>query len=253
MGHPRDEVPSVLGPRPSPLLESLLDRRPDLWRGRSVPRSLPPGVPTGFVDLDQELPWGGWPPGGLVELLIDAPGEGLGLVLPALVRLGSVARWLLLVDPPWDPFAPALAAWGLMIERLVVVRGGETAAWAAEQGLRSGACAAVLLWSGLQEWAVLRRLQLAAETGGGLGFLFRGSAAARHPSPASLRLRVGAGLEPGGAGYRVEVIKQRGGRPGALLSLGAPGDPALDSLGGAVGWASARRPSLGQPQTSPSR
>jgi hypothetical protein len=223
--NPQGQPPLALGPRPATPIDSLLDRRPDLWRGRAVGPALPAGVPTGFAALDRELPWGGWPPAGLIELLVDDPGEGLGLglVLPALAQLGAAARWLLLVDPPWHPFAPALAAGGLVLERLVVARAGEAAAWAAEQGLRSGACAAVLLWGGRWSAAPLRRLQLAAETGGAPAFLFRDSAAARHPSPAPLRL--GLGTLPGEAGYRLEVIKQRGGRPGALLNLAVPEDP----------------------------
>jgi hypothetical protein len=244
-GHLLGEVPSALGHRPSALLESLLDRRPDLWRGRVAGGSLPVGVPTGFATLDRELHWGGWPPAGLVELLGDGPGEGLGLVLPVLVRLGAAARWVLLMDPPWHPFAPALAAHGLMLERLVVVRAGEAAAWAAEQGLRSGGCAAVLLWGGRWDTATLRRLQLAAETGGALGFLFRDTSAARHPSPAPLRLGVAPSAAAGQRGYRVEVIKQRGGRPGALLTLGF-------SQGRSGGRASARQQPFGRPPPSQS-
>ena len=143
--NPRGQSLSALGPRPSALLESLLEQRSDLWRGRSVPRSLPSGVPTGFLALDAALPWGGWLPGSLCELLAESPGVGLGLVLPALARLGCEGRWLLLVDPPWSPYAPALAARGVRLERLVVVRAEGQGAWAAEQGLRSGACAGVLL------------------------------------------------------------------------------------------------------------
>ena len=198
-------------------LQRLLDRRPDLWRGRAARQALPAGLPTGFQDLDLELPWGGWPPGSLCELLAERPGEGFGLVLPALVRLGAQARWLLLVDPPLRPFAPALAARGLALERLAVVEAGERCAWAAEQGLRSGACAAVLAWGGRWDTASLRRLQLAAASGGALAFLFREPHAARTPSPAALRL----GVEPAGPGYRVTVIKQRGGPAGAVLGLAA--------------------------------
>ena len=215
MQAPTGQSLSVLGPRPSALLESLLDQRPDLWRGRSTSQSLPAGVPTGFAALDGELTWGGWPPGSLSELLAEAPGSGLGLVLPALARLGCEYGWLLLVDPPWHPFAPALAARGLALERLVVVRAGQQRAWAAEQGLRSRACAAVLLWGGRWDGAALRRLQLAAEAGGTLAFLFRDPAAGRHPSPAFLRLQV----DPAGAGYRVRILKQRGGPAGAVLNL----------------------------------
>jgi hypothetical protein len=77
----------------------------------------------------------------------------------------------------------------------------------------------VLVWGGRWDTAALRRLQLAAETGGALAFLFRDSASARHPSPAPLRLQVGAGVAAGVTGYRVKVLKQRGGSAGALLRL----------------------------------
>lgn len=210
------QVPT--GQSPSALLESLLDQRSDLWRGRARHQSLPAGVPTGFAALDAALTWGGWPPGSLSELLAKSPGVGLGLVLPALARLGCEGRWLLLVDPPWLPYAPALAAQGLRLERLVVVRAGEQRAWAAEQGLRSGACGAVLLWGGRWDGTALHRLQLAAETGGVLAFLFRDLAAGRHPSPVSLRLQVG----PSGAGYGVRILKQRGGPAGTALDLPLP-------------------------------
>lgn len=182
-------------------------------------RTLPAGVPTGFAALDAELSWGGWPSEGLCELLGEGLVDGFGLVLPALVRLGANVRWLLLVDPPWHPFAPALAARGLALDRLVVASPGEGCAWAAEQGLRSGACAAVLVWGGCWDTAALRRLQLAAESGGALAFLFRDSTTVRSHSPAPLRLQVSAGVVSGETGYRVRVLKQRGGPAGALLSL----------------------------------
>jgi len=207
--------------QPPVSIESLLGRRSDLWRGRARGRAVPEGVPTGHQALDRELPWGGWPPGSLIELLAGHPGDGLGLVVPALARLSTGLRWVLLVDPPWHPFAPALAARGLALERLVVAEAGERLAWGAEQGLRSGACSAVLVWGGRWEGAALRRLQLAAQDGDALGFLFRDAAAARNPSPAPLRLRV-AGI---GAGYRVEVLKQRGAPPGAVMDLGLATSP----------------------------
>jgi hypothetical protein len=208
------------GREPSEPLARLIERRPDLWRGRAARQSLPAGVASGFAALDAELPWGGWPPGALTELLGDSPGLGFGLVLPALARLSSAeCRWVLLVDPPWQPFPPALAARGLALERLVLVQTTGQGAWAAEQGLRSGACSAVLLWGG-GRWDIprLRRLHLAAGTGGALAFLFREVAAAPTPSPAALRLLV----LPAAGGWRVESIKQRGGRPGAVLTLADP-------------------------------
>ena len=196
-------------------IHQLLQRRPDLWQGRVARDLAPAGVPTGYGALDRELPWGGWPPGSLSELLVERPADGLGLLLPALARLSAEPRWLLLVDPPLCPFAPALAARGVALERLVVVSAGERAAWAGEQGLRSGAAAAVLLWGGRWDATGLRRLQLGAAAGGALAVLFREPAAARQASPAALRLAV----QPLPDGARVTVLKQRGGRAGAVLTV----------------------------------
>lgn len=196
-------------------LEQLINKRQDLWRGRAASPATPRGVPTGFTILDTRLPWGGWPPGALSEILERRPGDAFALVLPALARLSSEARWLLLISPPLLPYAPALAACGLDLSRLALVEAGEEAAWAAEQGLRSGACSAVLAWGGRWKTSALRRLQLAAEAGGGIALLFRGESAAREHSPAALRLQV----RPSMAGAEVRVLKQRGGRAGAVVEL----------------------------------
>lgn len=193
----------------------LLPQHPDLWRGSAVPAEVPRGTATGFAALDGLLPWRGWPPGALVEILDDRPGGGLALVRPALAALSRGARWLLLVDPPLVPYAPALAAAGMDLSRLAVVETAGETAWAAEQALRSGACAAVLAWGERWPALALRRLQLAARTGDALALLFRPEVAAREHSPAVLRLRV----RPAPAGMTVEVLKQRGGRPGAMLVL----------------------------------
>ncbi|MGA7979273.1 MAG: translesion DNA synthesis-associated protein ImuA [Chromatiaceae bacterium] len=196
-------------------LEQLLNGRRDLWRGRAVSAAIPVGISTGFAALDALLPWRGWPPGALSEILNDSPGRALALLKPTLARLSSEARWLLFIDPPFVPFAPALAASGVELARLLVVEAGEGMAWAAEQGLRSGACSAVLVWGGRWRMPALRRLQLAAEAGSAVAFLFRGEDAASEHSPAVLRLRV----RPTLAGAEVVVLKQRNGRGGARLEL----------------------------------
>jgi cell division inhibitor SulA len=202
-------------------LEQLLNQRRDLWRGGSASPATPRGVSTGYAGLDALLPWRGWPPGALSEILSRVPGGAFGLVIPALARLSGEPRWLLLVDPPFVPYAPALAAAGVDLSRLVVAEAGAAAPWAVEQGLRSGGCSAVLAWNGRWEAAALRRLQLAAEAGNALALLFRDGAAAREHSPAALRLRA----RPSPAGAEVAVLKQRGGRAGARVDLAFWGPP----------------------------
>lgn len=206
-------------------LEQLLDERQDIWRGGSVSPATAQGVPTGFAALDALLPWRGWPPGALCEILEARPGGAFALVQPLLASLSAQARWLLLIAPPLLPYAPALAASGLDLSRLAVVQAGDRIAWAAEQGLRSGACSGVLVWGGRWEAASLRRLQLAAAGGDAVALLFRGAAAATESSPAALRLLV----RPSPPGGEVTIIKQRGGRAGAVLELpfhGLPGAAA---------------------------
>lgn len=192
-------------------LARLLEH-PAIWRGRSAAR--PEGLATGFATLDACLPDKGWPRAGLIEILVPRFGSGeLYLLLPALAALtrARCARWCVWVAPPLMPFAPALAAEGVALDRVAVVSGGRPL-WAFEQALRSGACDAVLAWAPGGRAREIRRLQLAAERGRTLGVLFRPRRAAREGSAAVLRLA----LEPTGKGVRVELLKGRTALRGAI-------------------------------------
>src|SRR6185369_2713843 len=105
-------------------------------------------IPTGYPELDAELPGGGWPRGNLSEFLVARSGFGeLSLLLPALAQLSAAGGWLALVAPPWQLHAPAWAAAGIALERLVVVKAGGQAVWCLEQLLASGGFAGVLGWA----------------------------------------------------------------------------------------------------------
>jgi hypothetical protein len=195
-------------------LEALLQRA-DIWRADSVPPVT--GLPTGFPELDERLAGGGWPAGALTEILVSRHGIGeLSLLLPALARLSRGDRWLAFIAPPYIPYAPALAAAGIDLARVLLVEPGtrRDQAWAMEQSLRAGS-AAVLAWPGDVQGKMLRRLQLAAEAGGAWGVLFCSPRCASEPSPAALRLR----LEPGSPGVRVAILKRRGGWPVGPIPL----------------------------------
>ena len=191
-------------------LETLLQRA-DLWRGGSPTSRDRHGVATGHPALDEALPDGGWPQGALTEILHQHSGEGeLTLLLPTMVRLTQAASWVAWVAPPHTPHAAALAAAGVDLSRLLLIQPpADGALWAAEQALRSGLCGAVLCWPGRVAAKALRRLQLAAEVGGALGFMFRSAAVAATASAAALRLQ----LARDGSRQRVEIIKRRGGWP----------------------------------------
>ena len=194
-----------------PKITRLLEH-PAIWRGRSAARRS--GLSTGFAALDQHLPDHGWPRTGLIEILVSRFGSGeLVVLMPALAALtrATAARWCVWVSPPFVPFAPALAARGVMLDRVAVVAGARPL-WALEQTLGSGACDAVLGWVRQPKPRDTRRLQLAAERGRTLGVVFRPQRAARETSAALLRLVI----EPSAAGIRLTLIKGRSAWRGAL-------------------------------------
>ena len=202
-------------------LARLLEH-PAIWRGSSAAPA--ETLPTGFAALDERLPGKGWPRTGLIEILVSRLGTGeLYLLLPALAALTCrpAARWCVWVAPPLEPFAPALAAHGIALERVLVVR-NTSSLWAFEQTLGSGACDVALAWARRTHTREIRRLHLAAERGRALGVLFRSRHAARESSPAVLRVV----LEPAIQGVRVTLLKSRGGARGSIelawQSLGCP-------------------------------
>ncbi|MDE2441328.1 MAG: translesion DNA synthesis-associated protein ImuA [Betaproteobacteria bacterium] len=194
----------------SPLSVALADvlARGDVWRGDTL-ASLPEvAIPSGHPELDAELPGGGWPRGALTELLVERSGIGeMNLLLPALASLSRAGGWLALVAPPWMPHAPAWAAAGVVLERLVIVRAGKDAAWSVEQLLACGGFAGVLAWLGEGiDAKALRRLQVAAEGHSVFACLWRSLAVADAPSPAPLRVALAAGSDA----LCVRILKRRG-------------------------------------------
>src|SRR5207237_1656021 len=144
-------------------LEEILQRHP-VWRGGAA-FSRAAAVSSGFAVLDGELPGGGWPTGGLTEILGLQQGIGeLRLLLPALAALTTAGKRVIWLAPPHLPYAPALAAAGVDLTHLSVVRapGRLDALWAAEQVLRAGPCHALVAWFRHAKYEELRRLAVAA-------------------------------------------------------------------------------------------
>jgi len=196
----------------------LVLQNPAVWRGSDCARVTLPSVPTGYAELDAWLPGGGWPAGALTEIHVERTGVGeLQLVMPAAARLTRSGRWLALIAPPYVPYAPAFMAHGVKLSRLMLVRttSAEDSLWACEQALRSQTCGAALAWLDRVHERALRRLQLAAETGGASLLLFRPARAA-PASPAALRLHISKSQSR----TLVRILKRRGG--------GLPGPVALD-------------------------
>lgn len=192
-----------------------------VWQASRLAQQQGPVLGTGFAELDAELPGGGWPTGALIELLADQPGVGeLSLLLP-LLRRTPQERWMAWIAPPFLPYAPALAATGVPLGRLLLIepQQPDQILWATRQAVSSGSCAAVLAWPRRIDAPALRRLQLAAEDSATPLFLFRPRAAAMQASPAALRIALAAE----GDRLRVEILKRRG--PPAALPLCLPVRP----------------------------
>ena len=171
-------------------LSDLLDAR-QVWRGQTLLQT-EGDQPTGWPMLDAVLPARGWPEASLTEILLPADGIGeLQLVLPTLARLTQGHRPVVLIAPPYLPCAMGWRQQGVNLQRLEIVAAEEKhVLWAAEQCLRSGSCAAVLAWPHQADDRNLRRLQVAADTGRALAFVFRDRKHLANASPASLRLEL---------------------------------------------------------------
>ncbi len=192
-----------------------------IWRGNHLSRVTNASVPTGFAELDAELPGGGWPTAALTEILPRHAGIGeLRILGTALAALSAQKRTLVWIAPPHMPYAPALAAIGIDLERVVIVttRSPRETLWAAEQALRSKACGAVLAWPGAIKYPELRRLQLAAEDNPVLAVLFRTPQAAAETSCAALRID----LQTYHGQLAVHILKRRGAALHAPILLHSP-------------------------------
>lgn len=209
-------------------LDALL-ADPRLWRGAGgpTPRS---SIPSGHAALDRAL-GGGWPRGVVCELTLAQAGCGeLGLLLPVLRQLAGRSAW---IAPPHLPHPPALAAAGIALTQLLLIEAPDRAQaqWAAEQSLRSGACAAVLLWLPSISARAVRRLQLAAAASGSFMALLLPPDGIPANSPAALRVQ----LAPAPQGIAVHVHKRPGGWPAAPLVVEYPSGVVAGPVSAGVG------------------
>lgn len=200
-------VPIDAGPR-----TALRTDRADIWRADQLVRTPVPARPSGFAALDAELPGAGWPLGMVTELIARDPGIGeLRLLIPLLRQLTLERRIVLLLAPPMTPYAPALAAFGVDLDYLIVIRASHAAdrLWAVEQTLKSSSFGALLAWLPQQRTRPehLRRMQLAAQSCRGPVFLLRELPAQFESSPAPLRLLL---LPRPAQRLSVQILKRRG-------------------------------------------
>mgnify|MGYP000107534221 CR=1 FL=1 len=151
-------------------------------------------VSSSFSEVDSWLPHGGLQPGSFVELIQDSEGTGAYTAALKLARSAAETKpaWAVL-DSDGTFHAPVAETLGWDLQKLVVVRAPPNdSGWAFAHLLRSKDIGACFWVSRNMDNMLFRRLQLAAERGGGLGFVIRPAAALRKPCWGSLRIQVRA-------------------------------------------------------------
>jgi protein ImuA len=143
--------------------------------GRRVTAS---AVPVGVVEIDSQIPGCGLLRGGIHDVVGDLPAI-TGFLAALLGRQKAIARLpiarILWVTPYADLFAPGLSQFGLDHKRLIVARArrDDDRLWTAEEALREPGIGAVVAEVEDADLTETKRLQLAAEASGGIGFLIR--------------------------------------------------------------------------------
>jgi protein ImuA len=180
---------------------------------------------TGLDALDHLAPGGAWPCGAVHELLCDPRGPAPTSVMLLLARAAWAVGQGVIVwsDPHRQLYPPALAAAGIDLQRLILLRPRNPAEqiWALAECLRCrGVAATVATVSNLSRIEG-RRLQLAAERGGGVG-IFRRIQDSSHPSHYAAATRWMVQPVPGGDDvqrWSIQLIHGHGGRIGKNVLL----------------------------------
>lgn len=207
------------------VLDDLRRRIAHLERPTLHECGAPAALAFGLPEIDGHLPWGGLLNGALHEITADAGDSPAALgFAAALMGLSARQGPVLWCRTGGALYAPGLRGFGLYANNLIFVNCAKEREllWVLEEALRSGVLAAALAETrGISPTAV-RRLQLAAESGGGLGFLLGARAPAATPAVTRWHVAAAAsrhafGPWPGAACWRVALQRCRGGTAGNWL------------------------------------
>lgn len=174
-------------------------------------------VPLGLAAIDRALPWGGLPRRSLHELCGRAAAGAAALFAGRLAETRGAVVWIHAARHGQILHGPGLARWGLDPRRLLLVLAHDDreSVWALEEALRSPAVACAVAETGRLDLTLSRRLQLAAEAGGGTGLVLRPGPPDLAANAALGRWRVEPLALPGPRRWRLALWRCRGGAPGA--------------------------------------
>ncbi len=177
---------------------AALERRPG-W----------PPAPLGLGPLDAALPGGGLARGAVHAVQGRAAGGFAALIAG---RIDGAVLWCVDAGARAGLYGPGLAALKLDPARLIVARCANRTdmLWAMEEGLRCPALAMVIGEPpGLVDLTASRRLQLAAEAGGGLGIVLGRNRNGGSMPPNALESRWRIDFAPARAGWRWRVTLEK--------------------------------------------
>ena len=217
------DIHILQNPVPRELVDSLRQEIARLEGARHLTREAP--VSSGYGPLDNLLPGRGFHRGTLVEWLASGAGSGVESLALATAREACREGGALVVfDLTREFYPPAAVRLGIDSGSLIIVQAANQSdnLWALDQALRCPGVAGVLAWPEKLDGRTFRRLQLAAEQGGGLGLLVRPQGARHEPSWAAVRLAI----EPLPAvalhaprRLKVELLRSRGGASGGSVEV----------------------------------
>lgn len=195
-------------------------------------------IASGCLTMDRHLPHGGYARGSMLELLRSGPGSGVSSIALMIARQAIVdGKYLVVIDPQRQFYPPAMKSLGIPLERVIALQPANhaDAIWGLAQVLRCSAVGAVIAEVGTLEDRVARKLQLAAEQGGGLGVFLRDARSARsQPSWADVQWLVRSATPEHNTHnlemqhqdirwFNLELARCSGGRTGARLTVGVNG------------------------------
>jgi protein ImuA len=187
------------------------------WKDAGVGQSFA----TGLAALDELMPAGLMR--GAVHEVLSEPGRGRGMRFALLLARAAVHNLpVLFCDPAPGLYPPAVVAAGISLDRIWIVRPRlrNELIWAASECLRCKGVGAVIAPMGRLSMVEARRLQLAAESGGGVGILLRpaGSESAIYAAATRWQITPARG-ERTVQRFKVQLVHGHGGRVGQSVYL----------------------------------